>query len=78
VAPDGKVAAMGANLEFHLAGKPVLRQESPDLDKQNDAGSNEHGQDLGIDVPKGKHEIRLDDTGGDWLAVDYFALVGYK
>ena len=72
------VASAGANLEFYLDGKLFLRQQLPDLDKQNDASANEYDQDFGIDVPKGKHEIRLDNTGGDWLAVDYFSLVGYR
>jgi hypothetical protein len=72
------VAASGANLEFYLDGKLVLRQDLPDLDKQNDGGAAEYDQEYGIDVPRGKHEVRLDNTGGDWLSVDYFLLINYK
>ncbi len=72
------VAGLGANAEFYLDGKLVLRQDLPDIDKQNDGGAAEYDQDYGINVPKGKHEIRIDNTGGDWFSFDYVTLVNYK
>jgi len=72
------VAQMGATLDIYLDGKLVLQQDLPDLDKENDGFAAEYDQDYVITVPPGKHEIRVDNTGGDWLTVDYFLLINYR
>jgi hypothetical protein len=71
------VAVLGAVLQIWVDGQLALSQDLPDLDKKNDAGAGEYDQDFAIPVPKGRHEIRVDNEGGDWLSVDYFLLVNY-
>ncbi len=72
------VAALGATLGLYLDGRLALNQDLPDLDKRDLPGAAEYDQDFGIDVPRGKHEIRIDNTGVGWVSVDYVLLVKYK
>jgi len=71
------VATMGAVLDVSIDGKPALHQDLPDLDHANDPAANEYDQDFTVPVSKGKHEIRIDNPGGDWMTVDYILLVNY-
>ncbi len=72
------VAALGAVIEIYVDGKLALRQELPDLDRANDGNAHEYDQDFSVPVPGGKHEIRVDNTGGDWFSVDYYLLTNYR
>lgn len=66
------VATQGAVLEVHVDGKPALRETIADRDKRNDAFAGEIEEVYAVVVPQGRHFIRVDNTGGDWLTVDRY------
>ena len=37
-----------------------------------------YDEDVAIDVPAGRHSIRLDNDGGDWIRVAHYRLTGYQ
>ncbi len=45
-----------------------------DKDRRNDGFAQEINQSFSIPVPRGRHVIRLANTGGDWLTVDRYTL----
>ncbi|MBM4045020.1 MAG: hypothetical protein FJ279_07895, partial [Planctomycetes bacterium] len=59
-------------LEIYLDGKLALRDESLKTPRRYVR------QDFAVDVPSGRHEIRLDNAGGDWIRVGHLVLTNYR
>lgn len=65
------VASSGAVLEFFDNGSQTYEVPLPDRDDRNDAFVNEYNLTVSVSIPSGTHEIKLDNSGGDWLSIDY-------
>jgi len=65
------VASSGAVLEIYDNGSKVNAVSLPDRDHKNDAFVNEYNSTVSAFLSPGTHEIRLDNSGGDWLSIDY-------
>ncbi|MBO3803652.1 MAG: hypothetical protein JTT11_07275, partial [Candidatus Brockarchaeota archaeon] len=65
------VAISGAILEIYDNGSLVKSAALPDLDRKNDASAKEYDEFVKASLLPGTHEIKLDNSGGDWLSVDY-------
>jgi len=65
------VASSGAVLEIYDNGSNVYTISLPDRDHGNDAFVNEYDLTVSAPLPPGNHEVRLDNSGGDWLSIDY-------
>jgi len=52
-------------LEIALDGKPVITEKN-------------EGTDVSIDVPAGRHEVTLDNTGNDLVRFGYIVLTNYR
>jgi len=65
------VAISGAVLEIYDNCSRVHKVDLPDLDHRNEAFVNEHNTTVEIDLLPGNHELMLDNSGGDWLSIDY-------
>jgi len=59
-------------LEIYLDENRVLREQSLDVPRK------EIQKDFAIDVPAGRHEIRLDNAGGDWITLEYLLVTNYR
>jgi hypothetical protein len=70
------VATSGAVLEIYVDGSLVERVPLPDRDGKNDASANEYNMSVRTSISPGTHEIRLDNSGGDWLSIDFLELTG--
>jgi len=64
--------AAHAVLEIYLDGKPALRDDSLGVPRTLIR------RDFSIDVPAGKHEVRLVNAGGDWLCIRHMLLTNYR
>ncbi len=84
----GRVAS-GAVLHIWLDGKEALlkqlpagKGDGPWKESKHDARWNiwvaTYDKDFAIDVPAGRHTIKLDNTGADWLTVDRYVFTGCK
>jgi hypothetical protein len=75
---DGKTAG-----EFTLSARPPKDPaakpdyEKTELNKQWSTYQARFGKDYGIDVPAGKHALRLEVTEGDWASVESYTLTGF-
>jgi hypothetical protein len=65
------VATSGATLRVYLNDSLIESISLPDRDNKNDASVNEYNMDMNVSAPAGTHEIRLDNSGGDWFSLDY-------
>jgi len=72
------VARLGTILEVYLDGKKVLSEYLRDIDGKNKSNVGEYDTDFFVSVPAGRHEIRLENSGGDWMTVDYYVLTNYS
>jgi len=74
------VASSGADLEIYDNGSRVDAMSLPDRDHGNDAFVDEYDLKVSVPLSPGTHEIRLDNSGGDWLSIDYveFTYVALK
>lgn len=70
------VAATGARLEYQVDGKTVKTVDLPDLDGKNDGAAQEYNQTYTFEVPAGEHRLTVDNTGGDWAVIDWYAFRG--
>jgi hypothetical protein len=70
------VATAGARIEYGVDG--VLKQsvDLPDLDGKNDGQAGEYDRLLTLDVPAGRHQLTLDNTGGDWCTISWLQFEG--
>ncbi|MFH1783474.1 MAG: DUF5060 domain-containing protein [bacterium] len=78
------------HLLIYLDGKEVLSKKLPTgpkgegqwkdstwLEEWN-VWQSKYDKDFEIDVPKGNHTIRLENTGKDWIRISLITLTGYK
>jgi hypothetical protein len=65
------VASAGAVLNVYIDGSLNKTVSLPDRDGENDGSANEYNLDVAVQVPAGRHEIRLDNAGNDWFTIDY-------
>jgi hypothetical protein len=66
------VATLGAVLEIAVDGRTALRETIADKDRRNDASAREIARTFSVPVARGRHQIRVANTGGDWLTVDKY------
>lgn len=71
------VATLGARLVVSVDGKKALEADLPDKDGKNDGAAKEYDREFTVPIGPGKHRIAVDNTGGDWMTVDFYVLVGY-
>ena len=68
----------GANLHIYVDGEEKLFKDFVDEDEQlHDVIRAYRGGDYTVDVPAGKHEIKIDNTGKDWIALEEIRLDNY-
>jgi hypothetical protein len=64
-----------AILEFWVDGVKKLEKSFPDKDGKTDV-SNEFAEEVWVDVPAGRREVELRNTGRDWAALDWLQAKG--
>ncbi|MEW6356925.1 MAG: DUF5060 domain-containing protein [Planctomycetota bacterium] len=76
----------GGLLKFWLDGELVAEHKLPcgeGLEKESQwveqwkLWQTTYDRDFGIEVPAGKHEIRVENTGADWVGVNHYRLTEY-
>jgi len=70
------VAMLGARLEYSVDGRVVKTVELPDRDGKNEARAAEYGQTYEFPIPPGRRRLTLENTGGDWACIGWYAFVG--
>jgi hypothetical protein len=69
---EGVSGWSGGGLQISLDGKVVLSQEFPNT---NRAGNRrtlmQYNKAYRIALPEGRHKVRVEDTGNDWIVVSY-------
>jgi len=82
----GKVGDNGL-LKFYLDGKVVSAIDLPTGEglghsstyvEQWKRWETTYDKDIAVNVPAGRHEIRIQNDGSDWVTVDYFRLINYR
>jgi hypothetical protein len=68
----GQVAKAGARIVLSLDGAPLSTRDFPAGDKDMDVDAG-----VEIPVPAGRHDIRLDNTGKDWVCLKSITLDPY-
>lgn len=83
VSPDGldeKTAeakvTLGAKLQWQVDGVVKKTVDLPDRDGKNDAGAWEYDRTYDFPIPPGRHRLTLDNVGGDWASIGWYALAG--
>ena len=72
----GAVATAGARLVAYVDERETQVVELPDRDGRNDGSAAEYEQVFEVPFPAGRHRLRLDNTGGDWLTVRWYQFTG--
>ena len=67
----------GANLHIIVDGEERLFQDFVDEDEALKNVMQGYRGDYGVDVPAGKHEIRIENTGNDWIKLVQIRLENY-
>jgi hypothetical protein len=67
---------LGARLEYSVDGRVVKTVELPYRDGKNEARAAEYGQTYEFPIPAGRRRLTLENTGGDWACVGWYAFVG--
>ena len=70
------VATLGARLQWQVDGRVEKVVDLPDRDGKNDAMAREYDQTLEFAIPPGRHRVTLDDVGGDWACIGWYAIKG--
>ena len=70
------VAIPGARVELREGARSLQAFDLPDRDGKNDASAREWDRTLAFDLPAGQHQLTLDNTGGDWVALDWLCFSG--
>ncbi len=70
------VAATGARLVALVDGQSVSETDLPDRDGKNDTDAAEYERDIAVPIPAGPHRLTLDNTGADWLVIDWLEFRG--
>jgi len=76
------VAEAGANLIIYLDGEPVVNRELFDTDRRQDripmdGFTDEYDEDITFNVPIGRHTIKVDNLGPDWLTISFYEISDY-
>lgn len=69
----GSSARAGAHLVIQVDGTTAAEKEFPAADADQHTG----GTTVSANVPAGKHTIRLENTGADWVTLDRITLAPY-
>jgi hypothetical protein len=69
------VATAGARLVVQVDDAPPQTVDLPDLDGQN-TDAPEYDRTFAFAIPAGDHRVALDNTGGDWLVLDWLEFAG--
>ena len=59
-----------------LDGRPLQAIDLPDRDGRNDGSAREHDETYSLVIPPGKHRVTIQNTGGDWATVSWYAFGG--
>ncbi|MCX7047889.1 MAG: hypothetical protein NTX50_20690 [Candidatus Sumerlaeota bacterium] len=70
------VASTGARLEYRVDNRTERTVDLPDLDHKNDATAPEYNRVFKFEIPAGSHRLTLDNTGADWLSMDWLEFQG--
>ncbi|MGC8643675.1 MAG: hypothetical protein ACP5XB_27770, partial [Isosphaeraceae bacterium] len=70
------VATLGARLVWTIDGKAEPAIDLPDRDGKNDAAVPEYDRTFTLTIPPGRHTIGLDNQGGDWACIGWYAFGG--
>ncbi len=70
------VAILGAKLECLIDGQLAKAIDLPDRDKKNDASAREYDTTYEFPIPPGRHRLTVQNTGGDWAAIAWYAFAG--
>ncbi len=70
------MATLGARLQWLVDGKPEKVLELPDRDGKNEAFAPEYDQTYELPIPPGRHRLSLDNVGGDWACLGWYAFTG--
>lgn len=70
------VATLGAKLQWQVDGRTEKVIDLPDRDGKNDAKAKEYDQTFELTIPSGRHRLTLDNVGGDWACIGWYALMG--
>jgi len=70
------VATLGARIECQVDAQPPIAEDLPDLDHSNDASAPEYERVLVFEIPPGRHEVVIRNTGGDWAHLSWYAFDG--
>jgi hypothetical protein len=70
------VARAGARLELRVDGKLAKTVDLPDKDGKNDSSAHEYDEAFDFPIPPGRHQLTLDNTGGDWVRLAWCSFSG--
>ncbi|HUT32610.1 MAG TPA: hypothetical protein VNE39_03935 [Planctomycetota bacterium] len=70
------VATLGARLECLIDGRLAKAVDLPDRDKKNDGAAREYDATFEFPIPPGRHRVTVQNTGGDWATVAWYAFAG--
>ena len=70
------VATLGAKLQWRVDGRVETTIDLPDRDGKNDAMAPEYDRTYELPIPPGRHRLTLDNIGGDWAAIGWYAFSG--
>jgi hypothetical protein len=70
------VATLGARLQWRVDGQVQQVLELPDRDGKNESQAVEYDQTFHLPIPPGRHRLTLDNVGGDWACIGWYAFTG--
>jgi len=70
------VATLGATLQSVVDGCVTTTVDLPDRDGKNDGSAREYDRTLDFPVPAGRHRVTLQNVGGDWATISWYAFSG--
>ena len=70
------VATLGAKLQWQVDGRTINAIDLPDRDGKNDSLAKEYDETFRFPIPPGRHRLALDNVGGDWASIDWYAFMG--
>jgi hypothetical protein len=70
------VATLGARLQWQVDGQIVKTIDLPDRDGKNESMAREYDETYELPIPPGRHRLTLDNVGGDWASIGWYAFVG--
>jgi hypothetical protein len=63
----------GAVLAVYVDRRQIFQRSFPNLDGEW-LVNNEYNEDIGVDLPAGRHLVEIRNTGGDWFYLDWIRL----